>query len=287
VTGVTAKQAIVALTLALWGCAALIGIDDTVDDPPAIPPDPPRREPADSASDASAEDADADAGDPCPRGRGPTMVRLEAGFCVDSTEVTRTQYAAFMASDAGSATGSQPPECSFNTTFAPTGWPFAPDADLAVPAGVDWCDALAFCAWAGKRMCGARGDGGVTTVAQGSDPSFSEWMTACSRGGSRAFPYGGSYLPAACNGKELDAGRLLPVATLAACQGGDPGLFDMSGNAWEWDMSCFVDDAGRPTQCAQRGGSFTDTVSLLGCAISNYQDIGLRQESSGFRCCAN
>jgi formylglycine-generating enzyme required for sulfatase activity len=266
----------------------LIGIQDTTDEPPLGPRDASRDDGvgiADSSRDGA--DGEVDGGDPCPRTHGPQMVRLAAGFCIDSTEVTRGDYAAFMASDAGLATGSQPPQCSFNTTFAPSGWPYPADADTAIPVGANWCDALAYCAWAGKRLCGARSDGGVTTTAQGSDPAFSEWMAACSRGGTRTFPYGSSYQPTACNGKDLDAGRTLPVATKPLCQGGDDGLYDMSGNAWEWDMSCVLDDAGRPKQCGQRGGSFADNSGLLGCALTNYQNITLIEESSGFRCCAN
>lgn len=77
------------------------------------------------------------------------------------------------------------------------------------------------------------------------------------------------------------------VKELTTCEGGYPGLFDMSGNAWEWEDSCDADGADpAKTSCSIRGGDFSEGPSTMGCASSVSQDrIGPGR--FGFRCCSN
>ena len=49
----------------------------------------------------------------CPTGRGPTMIAVGT-YGIDSTEVTQSQYAAFLAAKAGDTSG-QPSQCQWNT----------------------------------------------------------------------------------------------------------------------------------------------------------------------------
>ncbi len=154
----------------------------------------------------------------CPACSGPPMISdtsPEGKFRIDATEVTNAQYQAFLA--AGVDPASQPAECSWNSELAPnTTTPssecttalFDPvnRADYPVVC-VDWCDAQAYCKWAGKRLC--QHPGGPTL---GGDVSF-EWIYACTANQTLTFPYGNTYDPSACNGKdsgnsELAAGRL-------------------------------------------------------------------------------
>ena len=60
---------------------------------------------------------------------------------------------------------------------------------------VDWCDARAYCAWAGKRLCFGVNNSGVL-LPRGKPP---EWDRACSVGSTREYPYGTAYDHAACN----------------------------------------------------------------------------------------
>src|SRR5689334_3301919 len=79
-----------------------------------------------------------DASKPCPGDAGPAMVRVgtEAdNFCIDSTEVTVAQYAAFTTAK-GADTSGQPATCTWNTTYAAA----IGGADDLPIAGVDWCD---------------------------------------------------------------------------------------------------------------------------------------------------
>jgi hypothetical protein len=70
---------------------------------------------------------------------------------------------------------------------------------------VDWCDALGFCAFVGKRLCGGMG-GGPITVQNANDASQDEWYNACSEGGVQLYPYGNTYQPTACNGLSSSVG---------------------------------------------------------------------------------
>jgi formylglycine-generating enzyme required for sulfatase activity len=118
------------------------------------------------------------------------------GFCIDATKITNAQYNAFLTAVAMDPTFQQPAKCAWNMSLMPAGMMNAPDFPVV---NVDWCDAHAYCAWAGKRLCGRIG-GGANPFAAFADASSSQWYAACSAGGTKAFPYGAAYDPLACNG---------------------------------------------------------------------------------------
>ena len=135
----------------------------------------------------------------CPVGKGPSMIQVGAQ-CVDSTEVTNAHYAQFLAAKVTpQSTTKSPAHCSWNTTFTPSqGWP-ATGKDAYPVVYVDWCDALAYCQWAGKRLCGAVG-GGALPYGDYADANKSQWLYACSGKGTKKYPYGDIYDGKACNG---------------------------------------------------------------------------------------
>lgn len=234
----------------------------------------------DDSGDALAQDGITDAPSvTCPSGKGPAMVAV-GSYCVDATEVTATHYAAFL-TDKGSDTSGQPAECSWNTSFTPAYWPQTGDNPVV---GVDWCDARAFCAWAGKRLCGKIG-GGPNAVADLAKSDASQWFHACSRDASRTYPYGSTYSFNACQGGDVKPSRIIAAGTKLGCEGGYIGLFDMSGNAEEWEDSC-SGTAGASDTCRVRGGGIYDGSSALACAADRTLARNARNDHSGFRCCA-
>ncbi len=229
-------------------------------------------------------DGDAAAGGDsgCPGHGGPASLRV-GSFCIDRTEVTAGQYQRFIeALDAG-ATATLPPACAGKVAFQATS-PY-PDAGPDLPVvSVDWCDAYAYCAWVGKRLCGKIG-GGPTNADASAVESTDQWFAACSFSGAHQYPYGATYLPGACNGLDYDAGVPLRVASLAQCVGGYQGLFDMSGNVLEWVDSCQGPLATDP--CRLRGGSFVDFDTRLRCDSDRSAGRATAYSYIGFRCCSN
>lgn len=223
------------------------------------------------------------------------MVRLPQGYCIDSTEVTRDQYAEWLATGPAlpassnancgwKSTGSYDtdPTCMTNK-YACQGTTCGNHPQICV----DWCDAYAYCVGVGKRLCG-KIDGGSRVSGSGDS---SQWGNACATNDGYAYPYGNTYSPTACNGEDLNKNTTVPVGSLTTCNatGTSVGIFDLSGNVAEWEDSC--DDSGQDGLCDVRGGSFANPSFLLNCSsVSDYAlDFWQRSASGsdlGFRCCS-
>jgi sulfatase modifying factor 1 len=214
---------------------------------------------------------------------GPALVEIPAPggghFCIDSTEVTNAHYATWLASSP--EVKNQPAVCAWNDTFIPAaGWPAPSGKENEPIRRVDWCDAFAYCAAAGKHLCGKIGGGPVVYDDKLGDPMQSQWLDACTAGGTRDFPYGSTYQAQVCNDGHFGTGEPISVGQAKGCEGGYPGLFDMVGNVGEWVDSCDgtkgeLDsclsfggssfDAGDPPQCMKRYGFAREaTASIIG-----------------------
>lgn len=237
----------------------------------------------DGSSSSGADGASVDAHtEGCAGTAGPKMVRVTApsgSYCIDSTEVTAAQYAQFVA--AGVPVSSQPAECAFNTSFAPKK---DVAADQLPARHVNWCDARAYCAWAGKRLCGAVGGG--PNLYDNPNLTTEEWFTACSANNTKTYPYGPTYDGSRCSG--MEAGDVLVFAgSKTGCEGGFPGLFDMSGNVREWQDACKSELTGGTETCVTRGGASDDPAAMLACGARATDPRNYTTAHLGFRCCSN
>jgi formylglycine-generating enzyme len=277
--------------LAAAGCAKLAGLEpvryedevtdgaplDATDDAPPV--DAPTT--ADAGPDALDAGLDADAALPGP----PTVPAGPPGnaFRIDTTEVTFAQYRRFVAAVPADA-GAQAGICAFNTSLGPD----VIGGDNEPVAGVDWCDARAYCAWAGKRLCGkvvgGADPGTQLQVAEIGSPTVAQFTIACSKGGAQSWPYGTAEVRGACNVGDGGAGQRKAVATFPKCVGGYPGIFDMVGNVFEWIDLCFPQDGG-PSMCIIQGGSYM-TVETTDCTKAFSAAVDFKANDVGFRCCS-
>jgi formylglycine-generating enzyme len=212
--------------------------------------------------------------------RGPALISVGGAFFVDATEVTVGQYRQFVAAKNGDMSG-QPAVCSWNQLYYEE---IAYEPDDEPIRMVDWCDAYAFCAWSGKRLCGGVG-GGPVASAELDDQTRNQWYLAC---GGPAGNYRSSDNPV-CN---LSRGfeSVAPVASFPGCEGSYPGLFDMLGNVWEWIDSC-DSETGPDDLCNQMGGSTINGDSYCyfvrdNSGVSEAPWLrSTKTQYSGFRCC--
>ncbi len=221
----------------------------------------------------------------------------DRSICVDRTEVTSAQYAAFITatSTLDPWKDAVPKACKSLALAALD----APDDGGDLPrVTVSFCSAAYFCAAQGKRICGSLADGGAVVVEAGAGDPPLEWEGACANGQDRSFYPWGTQAPepaiaAGCLTKSSN-----PDANAPRAAGGAPqcapspteGPFDMIGNVWEW-VNLRSDGAG-VSYTAVRGGSYAEPTVIYGCASPHGIDappgaFAAGHAAVGFRCCAD
>jgi len=198
-------------------------------------------------------------------------------FYMDSLEITNGRYLEFV-----KATGHRIPEHPRDKTLTLWQGATVPAAFKDHPViNVDWSDAAAYCAWAGRRL-----------------PTEAEWERAARGTTGRRFPWGdaeptrtlANYLNQWRNG-----GGLEPVGSHP--QGASPeGVQDLQGNVWEW-VSDWYDPhyyekgplrnpkgPNEGTRKVMRGSGWESEAPLLRSAHRLSSDPKNRNHSLGFRC---
>ncbi len=148
---------------------------------------------------------------------------------------------------------------------------------------VDWYDSVAFCKWRhGARL-----------------PREREWEKAARTEDGRIYPWGDRWDLTKSNNPLRGHEGTMPIGSFE--QGKNPyGLYDMSGNVWEWvdddylphPGSDYVNPEFEETYKMLKGGSWWDCM-FYGCGISapTYnRSLFLpetKNDSYGFRCAAD
>lgn len=200
-------------------------------------------------------------------------VRINEPFYLSKTEITNEQFASYVQAQQlngqlreNAVTVSQ----SNNEESYPV-------------VEVSWRRAMAYAAWLGKQ-----------TQRSCRLPTEAEWEYAARGGRNTAYPWGDvvGINKANCDGCGNQASRrqALPVGQF---QANAYGLFDMSGNVWEWTCSLWGDQYdGQEQQCADmedfnarvvRGGSWGYSPKYVRSAARGEFDPDIRYNGFGFR----
>lgn len=229
---------------------------------------------------AVADDGGTDSGD-------SGMIAISAGgFAIDPFEVTADAYGNFIRSHPDVSKLALPPICAANDLTLPTSGCTLPDNPAKPQVCVDWCDAITYCLAMGKRLCGARDPGTpLSSYALVKNPTAAQWMYACTTPTfqDQQYPYGLAAVPGNCNNSDSvpKPNSVAPVGSFPTCVGGAPGLFDMTGNAYEWIDGCDPDGGA----CYIQGGSYTRSSSSSNCDDVFEQAPTTKHDDIGFRCC--
>jgi formylglycine-generating enzyme required for sulfatase activity len=217
------------------------------------------------------------------------QVTITKGFWLGQTEVTVGAYKRF-----AGATGRQmPPEPDINGRPLNPGW-----GDEAMPIGVTWNDAQAYCSWAGGRL-----------------PTEAEWEYAA-RAGSTTARYGDldeiAWYAENSGRERLDRARIAKedgadylkrlnengngMHEVGQKRANGLGLFDMLGNVWEWvndwwDINYYQNSPSQDppgpasgTLRVLRGGSWVGGPRDVRVSLRNRRNPGNGDFDLGFRC---
>lgn len=270
-TSATCFGAAVACGLDVVGDATSSGLDSGVDSDRPEASLPPTGDdagpPVDSGTDVE------DVVHTCPSGLpgSPMVPAPDGSFCIDAFEVSSGEYAEFVAAtatDAGQIDFADRPWCSADAGFAPSNSASSPTQPVMY---VSYCDAYAYCRWAGKHLCTGQEQTG-------------EWPRACTNDLTRKWPYGDAVDAGACNvNKNTVPFTHAEGGAYPECVGGYDGLYDMIGNVAEWVDECT--DAG--AACTIMGGAWNSNL-MVDCDHREQASPTYKTTSFygvGFRCC--
>ncbi len=197
----------------------------------------------------------------------PEHISSTGTFYIDLREVTNADYKKFVTA---------------TERTAPYHWP-----EETIPKGkenhpvvyVSWFDARDYCKWTGKRL-----------------PTEQEWEKAARGEEGLIYPWGNVWSLDKSNNPYKHSTGTEPVGSYP--EGRSPyGLYDISGNVWEWVDSYYLPHPGNPVTRAEygedkrvlKGGSWFDCLSY-GCGLSaptfnrSFFTPEVKNNSFGFRC---
>lgn len=179
-----------------------------------------------------------------------------ADFYIDRWPVTNHEYKRFV-----DASGYAVP-CYHVSWCNTEAYNWDPDTKM-YPAGkehhpvvlVTWIDAMAYAAWAGKRL-----------------PTEAEWERAARGLEGRRYPWGNDFEAENCNCREAGLGSTSAIGYFSPNGDTPEGVIDLVGNVWEWTNTLYRPypydpDDGRESREAEgfrvlRGASWVNDANV-------------------------
>jgi sulfatase modifying factor 1 len=227
-----------------------------------------------------------------------TAPTASQNYSIDVTEVTKGQYEVWLATNPALPPTTEP-TCGYVYSYSEQGGRdiySGTDSDHHPVVYVDWCDAYAYCAGVGKRLCGAIGGGSMPWIGIGlaNDETQGQWFRACTSGGANTYPYGNTYQATYCDGADYwnnsSTEQTVAVGSLTNCvtsASGYSGVYDLSGNVFEWQDSADTAAAiGAGATCRFQGGAYYAASSQVSCDFAYGAVRNGVYPYIGFRCCS-
>jgi formylglycine-generating enzyme required for sulfatase activity len=212
---------------------------------------------------------------------GPQTIVDVRSFAIGKTDVTRGQWAAFVAETShpdglGCAYNGLPKGEGATASWRHLGFTQGDDEPVVC---ISWKEANAYLGWLGTK-----------TGRHYRLPSEAEWEYAARAGSTTVYPWGdrpshdranyGS--DTCCTGLIAGGDKWLNTSPVGAFAPNAFGLYDMIGNVWQWTADCYTPSlAARPKNAAAvdqtdckfrvaRGGTWGDMPALIRSASRNY-----------------
>jgi len=202
-------------------------------------------------------------------------------WSIDITEVTNKQYEDWLGKGPKTEDQNNANCIQKNNEFDNSCDNITPNKNPNHPVTcIDWCDAVAYCEAVGKRLCG-KISGSETSWLGVNNVAESQWFAACTSGDPSKYtlPCGEGHHNCNCNLHTTDTREAARNNECASSS----GVFDLIGNAAEWEACCTVVS---DRVCRIRGGSYdSDDVPSVSCAHEDQMPYMTRSPNIGFRCC--
>jgi formylglycine-generating enzyme required for sulfatase activity len=204
----------------------------------------------------------------------PVNVRFDRNYAIDKTEITCGFFNSLM--------GYSPSTFKDDTSKPVENVSFIEAAEFCNKRSIH--DGLTPCYILGSWVCD-RSKNGYRL------PTEAEWEYACRAGSGSLYFWGNKVSSKYCWYKANSNGSPHSVATVKPNKF---GLYDMSGNVWEWCDDHFVADRSKKADShwelgpkILRGGSWSSTPDLIGSAVRDGGDPQGKSNGVGFRCVKN
>jgi formylglycine-generating enzyme required for sulfatase activity len=194
-------------------------------------------------------------------------------FYIDKYEVTNKRYKRFIDATGYKVPWSQEPAvAAYAWDWQKRMYPEGKGDDPVVL--INWEDARAFCAWAGKSL-----------------PSEAQWEKAARGANGKSYPWGNGWEAAKANTSESGLKQTAPAGSFKA-DVSEYGVNDLAGNVSEWVEEWFAPYPGNPMTSYEernkykilRGGSWDYAHSIANGYHRQYALPQSQMAAIGFRC---